>query len=248
MKKAILTIISVSAIIFCLVSAVLPRHKADLYSALYKQNVTIEKADEKKVELKKGDFFVFGKIYGEDIVWEIVNDSETPLAWSKNAICFRAYDDKSSDWITSDLREWLNSESGFLSEENFSSTDIVKQNEDGDTMFILSKKQLQFFKESKRAKSPTSSAIRNDGSNKLVIRKNCWYWTSSSIETNSSSVAAVTQSGGFYKTLPTDTLMGVCPAFYLESKAVTICGGNGTKEKPYVVNTVEFGEVHNGIE
>lgn len=235
MKKAILTIISVSAIIFCLVSAVLPRHKADLYSALYEQNVTIEKADEKEVELKKGDFFVFGKIYGEPIVWEIIEDGEIPLAWSKNVICFKAYDDKSSDWRTSDLREWLNSESGFLSEENFSSTDSIKQNKDGDKMFILSKNQLQQFSESKRVKAPTALAVRNDGSNKLVIRKNCWYWTSSPIETNSSSVAAVTQSGGFYKTLPTDTLMGVCPAFYLDSKTVAICGGNGTKEKPYVV-------------
>ena len=235
MKKAILTIISVSAIIFCLVSVVLPRHKADLYSALYEQNVTIEKSQEKEISLKKGDCFVLGEIYGEPIVWEIIEDGEKPLAWSKNAICFKAYDDKSSDWLTSDLREWLNSESGFLSAENFNSTDFVKQNKDGDTMFLLSKQQLQQFSESKRVKAPTASAIRNDGSNKLVIRKNCWYWTISPIETNSSSVAAVTQSGGFYKTLPTDTLMGVCPAFYLESKAVTICGGNGTKEKPYVI-------------
>lgn len=236
MKKAILTIVSVSAIIFCLVSVVLPRHKADLYSALYEQNVTVEKSEEKEIELKKGDYIAFGTLYGEDIVWEIIEDGDFPLMWSLNAICFRTYDEKSSDWKTSDLREWLNSENGFLSEENFSSTDIIKQSKDSDRMFILSKKQLQSFKESKRVKAPTASAIRNDGSKKLVIRKNCWYWTSSPIETNSSSVAAVTSSGGFYKTLPADTLMGVCPAFYLENKTVTVLGGNGTKEKPYVVS------------
>lgn len=252
MKKAILTIISVSAIIFCLVSVVLPRHKADLYSALYKQNVTIEKSEEKEISLKKGNFFVLGEIYGEPIVWEIIEDGEKPLAWSLNAICFRAFDESSSDWTTSDLKIWLNdeTENGFLSDKNFSleqKKDILVKAED-EKMFLLSKQQLQKIKESKRAKAPTASAIANDGSNKLVIRRNCWYWTSSPIETNSSSVATVTQSGGFYKTLSSDTLTGVCPAFYLESKAVTICGGDGTKEKPYVIEAVESGEVQNGIE
>ena len=233
MKKAILTIISASAIIFCLVSVVLPEHKADLYSALYPQNVTIESTQEKEITLKKGDRLAFGKMYGEDIVWEVIGDSENPLVWSVNAICFRAYDEKSSDWLTSDLREWLNSDEGFLSD--FGAKDIISPDENGDGMFLLSKKQLQSIKESSRVKVPTVSAIENDGSDKLVIRKNCWYWTSSPIETNSSSVAAVTSAGGFYKTLPTDTLMGVCPAFYLQSKTVTVLGGDGSAEKPYVI-------------
>ncbi len=237
LRKAILTITLASAIIFCLVSAILPRHKADLYSALYEQNITIEKSQEKEIELKKGDCFVLGEIYGEPIAWEIIEDGDSTLVWSLNAICFRAYDEKSSDWKISDLREWLNSKDGFLSEENFASTEIISSDKNGDKIFLLSKNQLQKFSEAERAKAPTASAVRNDGSDKLVIRKNCWYWTSSSIETNSSSVTAVTSSGGFYKTLPTDTLMGVCPAFYLQSKTVTVLGGNGTAEKPYVIAT-----------
>lgn len=252
MKKAIVTIISVFAVLFCLVSAVLPRHKADLYSLLYPQNISIEKSETvEKIELKKGDFFVLGAFYGEDIVWEVVEDGEKPLVWSLNAICFRSFDESSSDWETSDLKIWLNdeTENGFLCDKNFSETqrDLISKT-DGEKIFLLSKNQLQKLPESKRAKAPTVSAIANDGSNKLVIRRNCWYWTSSPIETNSSSVTAVTQTGGFYKTLSSDTLVGVCPAFYLESKTVTVCGGNGSKEKPYVIDTVELDEVHNGIE
>lgn len=44
----------------------------------------------------------------------------------------------------------------------------------------------------------------------MFLRKNCWYWTSSGISTNSLSVAAVTQSGTFYKTTATDGLTGIC--------------------------------------
>ena len=241
MKKAILTIISASVIIFCLVSVVLPRHKADLYSLLYPQNVSVEKSETvEEIELKKGDFFVLGAFYGEDIVWEVIEDGEKPFVWSLNAICFRAFDESSSDWATSDLKIWLNDESkgGFLCDKNFSENqrDLIAET-DGEKIFLLSKNQLQKLPESKRAKAPVVSAIANDGSNKLVIRRNCWYWTRSPIETNSSSVTAVTQTGGFYKTLSSDMLMGVCPAFYLNENVVYTCGGDGTKEKPYVLYT-----------
>lgn len=236
MKKAILKILSVVSVILCLVSVILSRHKADLYSVLYPQNVTIESTDTiRSVELNKGDSFVFGKIYGEEIIWKVIADGENFLVWSENAICFRPFDKKSSDWQTSDLREWLNSEDGFLSEENFTSTEMIKENKEADKMFLLSKNQLQKFSESERAKAPTVSAVANDGSDRLIIRKNCWYWTSSPIQTNSSSVTTVTNAGGFYKTLSTDTVVGVCPAFYLCDNTVIVCGGNGTKEKPYVL-------------
>lgn len=237
MKKTALKILSVVSIILCLVSVIASRHKADLYGLLYPQNVSIERTDEaKEIRMKKGDFFVFGSMYGEDIVWEVMDSSASPLVWCKNAICFRPFDSKSSDWLTSDLREWLNSEKGFLTKDNFESTEIIKETESGDRMFLLSKKQLQTFAESQRAKAPTVSAVRNDGTDKIVIRKNCWYWTSTPIETNSSSVTTVTNAGGFYKTLSTDTVVGVCPAFYLKSSTLTVCGGKGTAENPYVVS------------
>lgn len=236
MKKTVLKILSVVSVILCLVSVILSQHKADLYSALYPQNVTVERTDTTtQVKLKKGDCFAFGKIYGEDIIWAIVVDGENPLAWSEYAVCFRPFDEKSSDWQISDLREWLNSENGFLSEENFTSTEMIKENKEADKMFLLSKNQLQSLSESQRAKAPTVSAVANDGSDRLVIRKNCWYWTSTPIDTNSLSVTAVTSVGGFYKTLSNDTVVGVCPAFYLCDNTVTVCAGDGTKEKPYVL-------------
>lgn len=236
MKKTALKFLFVVSIILCLVSVIASRHKADLYSLLYPQNVSVERTDEtKEIRLKEGDFFVFGTMYKEDIVWAVIDSSASPLVWCKNAICFRPFDSESSDWLTSDLREWLNSENGFLVNDNFATTEIIKENENGDRMFLLSKNQIQKFTESLRVKAPTAEAVRNDGTNKIVIRKNCWYWTSTPIETNSSSVTTVTNAGGFYKTLSTDTVVGVCPAFHLKSNTVTVCGGYGTAEKPYVI-------------
>ncbi len=236
MKKTIVAIVSVFTVTFCLVSVVLPRHKADLYSVLYPKNVSIETAvNETEIKLKKEDCFVLGSMYGEPIVWRLI-DEEDLLAWSENAVCFKAFDAESSDWSNSDLKEWLNDDSGFLTEDNFSSeSKRLIANVNGDKMFLLSKNELQKIPQSERAKAPTVSAIENDGSKKLVIRKNCWYWTASSISTNTSSVSAVTQTGGFYKSLASDELVGVCPAFYLKDLNVMAVGGNGTKEKPYVL-------------
>ena len=68
----------------------------------------------------------------------------------------------------------------------------------------------------------------------LTLRKYCWYWTSSPVLTNQSSVTAVTTTGGFYKTLAADELCGVCPAMYLRSGILVLCG-SGTAENPYAL-------------
>ena len=62
----------------------------------------------------------------------------------------------------------------------------------------------------------------------------CWYWTSSPVSTNQSSVTAVTTTGGFYKTLAADELCGVCPTIYLRADTLTLCG-SGAAENPYAL-------------
>ena len=242
MKKAIITIISVFAVLFCLVSLILPRYKAEIYTLMYPHNLSIGISTQtKEVQLEKGDHFILGKCYGEPVAWEIIDCTENPLVWCDNAVCFRDYDDESADWKTSELRAWLNdeTENSFLCDTNFSSSekDLIYDKKNGEKIFILSKSQLEHFTPGDRAKAPTAEAVRNCDSDKLVIRRNCWYWTSSGISTNSSSVSAVTQSGDFYKTLMSDPLVGVCPAFYLKSNKVTVCGGNGSAEEPYIIAT-----------
>lgn len=242
LKKAIITIISVFAVLFCLVSLILPRYKAEIYTLMYPRNLSVESdLSVKEVQLKKGDHFILGKCYGDPIVWEIIDCKKKTLVWSDNAVCFREYDDESADWKTSELRDWLNdeAENGFLCDTNFSSSDkdLIYDDHSTEKMFILSKPQLEQFSPGERVKAPTAEAVRNCDSDKLVIRRNCWYWTSSGINTNSSSVTAVTQRGDFYKTLMSDPLVGVCPAFYLRSNKVTVCGGNGSAEEPYIIAT-----------
>ncbi len=239
MKKAIIVIVTVFAVLFSLVSVAVPRYKAELYSLMYPQNVAVEKGESvEKIELKQGDYFILGSCYSEPIMWQIIDGENGLLAWSEYILCFRAYDDTSSEWHGSDLKQWLNGKDEFFSSENFSDAEksVIADNRDGEKIFILSKAQLQKISEEKRAKAPTVSAVRSYGSDRLILRRNSWYWTSSPVSTNTSSVTAVTQGGGFYKSLASDELTGVCPAFILKDSAVSVCGGNGTKEKPYVLD------------
>jgi len=85
-----------------------------------------------------------------------------------------------------------------------------------------------------RRRSPTEQCVKNDSSRYLTLRKYCWYWTGSPVSTNQSSVTAVTTTGGFYKTLAADELCGVCPAMYLRSGILVLCG-SGTAENPYAL-------------
>ncbi len=196
-----------------------------IYALLYPyEEKTFDENDPGVISLKNGDFFALGTYSGERLVWECVLGDR---AQCERIIEFREYDNENSDWSTSELREWLNSENGFFGEAA-----LNRELLNGE-IFVLSKNELE--KIGSITKQPSLSAIRNSKSGYLFIRKNCWYWTSSPISTNSQSVAAVTQNGGFYKTLPTDRLTGVCPAFTLKSTTVHILGGDGSRQKPYVI-------------
>lgn len=162
-----------------------------------------------------------------------------------------------SDWENSDLKSWLNSSSkneyvfycgdyrgtvsdsitvkgGFLCENNFSIEEIkLIYAEKG--ILLPSTNELSALKTAERRKKPTAFAAERDNSRFLQLRKHCWYWTRTPISTNTSSVTVVTSSGGYYKTLANDSLVGVCPCTYLTTIEVTTVAGDGSINNPFVL-------------
>ena len=77
-----------------------------------------------------GEYVNFGDFLGENVTYYIagcedINQDGTLdyLLFSEKILTHRAFDQSTNRWSDSGLREWLNSESGFLSEENFSSAE-----------------------------------------------------------------------------------------------------------------------------
>lgn len=166
-----------------------------------------------------------------------------------------------SDWQGSALRQWLNcteshvpwtgtppesanvyegyngyaEEPGFLSNGNFSGAELALIENNGDWVFLLTKKQLQKLPTGQRQKSPTQAALRHDDSPYINLRPTCWYWTADPIDTNMHSVCSVTGKGGFYKSLAADGMNGVCPALYFASAELDCVGGDGSGGNPYKI-------------
>lgn len=225
MKKIAISILAFFTVIFVCMGFTVKYANDKVYALLYPYEEQIFVEDSPAVvTLKKGDCFTSGAYNGERLVWKCIYDDK---AQCERIIEFIPYDAEGSDWKSSDLRAWLNSEDGFFGEASISEELVSGE------VYLFSQSELE--KIGSIAKQPTLSAIRNSNSKYLFIRRNCWYWTSSSISTNSQSVATVTQNGSFYKTLSTDSLTGVCPAFTLKNRTVHVLGGDGSKQKPYVI-------------
>lgn len=156
----------------------------------------------------------------------------------------------SSDWNECTLKEWLNSseetvpyshcppyadEVGFLNEKNFNPHLRKLISEEG--VFLLTTEEIKrYFTVEERKKTCTESSILHSNSPYLLTSsRNIWYWTSSPVSSNNVSVAAVTSSGGLYKTLACDPLTGVSPSVYLRDSSVFICGGEGSEIMPYIM-------------
>jgi len=193
-----------------------------------------------------------------------VDSNGHALLMSERALCFMPFDSghkpeaDSSNWETSTIRQWLNStekkefvfecstenkikndklvfSGGFLAPDNFTSEEISLLSKDGDKVSLPDTATLKDISLKDRQRSPTAQAVINDCSTYIQFRKYCWYWTRTPISTNTSSVTAVTTSGGYYKSLANDGLMGVCPVVYTESSQVCVSGGNGTIATPYIL-------------
>ncbi|MBQ8228797.1 MAG: hypothetical protein IJZ88_07275 [Clostridia bacterium] len=270
MKKRFIIIPILIAVIFvvCLlfgkdmVNKILLKETAITYSA----------QEERAVTLKKGDYVLFGEYLNEPILWFVADTQDgKPLLQTEHIITFKAFDASgdgdadtqklgSSDFETSSLKQWLNSqgkvnyngsapneknvfgsknayaeESGFLSEENFTENQKNLISDKG--VFILSKEQIsKLFPEELRVKTATKSAILKDESSYIFTSsRGIWYWTSTPSDTNRTSVATVTASGGFYRASAFDGVTGVCPAVYIENDDVISVWGVGSKDKPYVI-------------
>lgn len=169
----------------------------------------------------------------------------------------------SSDFASSTLRLWLNSgntvnyissapardfvlngknayadEKGFLCADNF--TPEEKNSIDENGVFLLSKNQISALLPNEfRIKTATKSALLKDESNYIFTSgKGVWYWTSSPIAANRTSVTTVTATGGFYKASAFDGVTGVCPALYLKADKAIAVWGNGSEQKPFVITEV----------
>ena len=169
----------------------------------------------------------------------------------------------SSDFESSTLRLWLNSgdtvsyissaptedfvlngknayadEKGFLCTENFTPEEKNLIAEDG--VFLLSQEQIStLVPKELRVKTATKSALLKDESSYIFTSgKGVWYWTSSPIAANRTSVATVTAAGGFYKASAFDGVTGVCPAVFLKTEKAVAVWGNGSEQKPFVIAEV----------
>ena len=241
MKKAFRAAAIAAILLFTLTFIGNAKIKSASAHLLFSSSVSVGGNESRKVTLKSGDRIAIGSYLGEPIVWSVIETGGKTLLMSEKVLCFRAFDPSedgigSSDYLASPLRAWLNSESGFLNPENFSEFDLSLKSPDknGDLIFLPSKDMLKNISTADRRRSPTEQCVKNDGSRYLTLRKYCWYWTSSPVSTNQSSVTAVTTTGGFYKTLAADELCGVCPAMYLRSNVLVLCG-SGTAENPYAL-------------
>lgn len=218
MKRIIAAICCVFAIAFIAVATVDFTAKDRFYLLLF-DDVHYEYTvhEPAPATLKKGDYVLYGTYKTEQMLWRVISEDGT-LLQSGYIIDFAPFG-RSSDISESDLIKNIGDEFGEISED----------------IFIPSKNDLSKLSAAERKKQPTLSAVLRCKTRFMFLRKNCWYWTSSGISTNSLSVAAVTQSGTFYKTPATDGLTGICPAIRLDGRNVSVVCGNGTKETPYVI-------------
>lgn len=241
MKKAFRAAAVAAVLLFALTFIGSAKIKNASAHLLFSSDIAVGGGAAREVTLKSGDRIAIGSFLGEPIIWRVIDTDSGTLLMSEKVLCFKAFDPSedgigSSDYLSSPLRAWLNSKDGFLSPENFSKDELslVSPDKNGDTVFLPSKDMLKNISSADRRRSPTEQCVKNDGSRYFVLRRYCWYWTSSPVSTNQSSVTAVTTTGSFYKTLAADALCGVCPAIYLRGNTLTLCG-KGTAENPYAL-------------
>lgn len=264
MKKTIGCIAAVGILLILAINIFSSPVKQFTSKLIFAEKISVfgDEYSPKSISLKKGDYIYFGSFNGENMLWKVlsVNKEGQPCLLSERVICFlpfascREASAGISNWENSNIKKWLNSSesedfvfecssenrikdnkvsisSGFLN--GFSDKEISMLDTDCGIL-LPSTEELSALSAADRRRMPTASAAANDNSSYFQLRKYCWYWTRTPISTNTSSVTAVTSSGGYYKTLANDALTGVCPAAYLKNTEITVIGGNGSRELPYV--------------
>jgi len=150
MKKAFRAAAIAAILLFALTFIGNAKIKSASAHLLFSSSVSVGGNESREVTLKSDDRIAIGSYLGEPIVWRVIETGGKTLLMSEKVLCFRAFDPSedgigSSDYFASPLRAWLNSESGFLSPENFSEFDLslISPDKNGDSIFLPSKDMLK---------------------------------------------------------------------------------------------------------
>ena len=143
------------------------------------------KADEVKV----GDTVKFGNYKGSTD-WKVLDiQDDKALLLSSDIIDINCYDEDSSEWETSELREWLNLEYyGQAFDEDQRSSIVIH---DGDRVTLLTKNEVNEYFKKRTARIATVSEYVKEIGNGSSYNKSWWLKTPS---TNSTRVYCVKAS------------------------------------------------------
>ena len=76
--------------------------------------------------LEKGDCVVFGSYMDTPLTWRVYSKEDNKIVLiSDKVISTMAYHESKALWEESSIRQWLNSDAGFLSDDNFSDTELA---------------------------------------------------------------------------------------------------------------------------
>jgi len=166
-------------------------------------------------QIKVGKTIKFGDYHGAE-EWLVIDiDDGKALLLAEKVVDAKAYDDDNSDWETSDLREWLNSD--YLEEAFDDSEQKALAEVDGDRVFILTLDQANELldRESKRAYA-TDYAIDN-GVQAAKTKASIW-WVNTPLGTHKAQcIETSTQNSFIIKTKKVkEDNIGVRPAVWVE--------------------------------
>lgn len=190
--------------------------------------------------IKIGDHLQWGTYNGNDITWVAISDSSSSGnsyvdVMSKYAITSRVYHNENnvpSSFGSTSLYSWLNSKSGFWSEENFSKNDRVIRARDEfsvlsflEVIDVFSHPELQQYAIAKRNGKETDWWIA--GYDETMASQNMVYVMKSSGEIGTELLTDVA-----------NTKKGVRPITTLNLDSFYIASGTGKSSDPYIIRSV----------
>lgn len=198
-----------------------------------------------KESIKRGDHIKWGTSSGKSIVWIATTDSAAngdvyvPVI-TKNIVKLRSYHNKDlipESFNSSSLYSWLNSDSGFWSEKNFSAKDRELRTDEGFTIpsydemaDMFSSADLAQYAVAEYDGQPTEWWLAN--------------YDSDAAETN--TIYIINSAGQpdlqYIENVP-ETVFGVRPVTTLDLTSFYIASGNGSSSKPYVIRPINNSEL-----
>lgn len=177
----------------------------------------------------------------QPISWRVLGRSERKaLLVSEYILYQKPYDSYSSNWETSELKDWLNNEFLYDAFNENERTALVEGRLDVGTVFLLSKHELTTKEYGFSAKADKPDTTRAAGPTGLAADQGIWIGD----ETGRSSyftrtvdgqraVAQVRSSGTIGTAAVTRDNVGIRPAIWIDLDALGKVYGDGTKEYPF---------------